>query len=517
MIRGSVKRVYALFLALLVLSVLTVSITAFAGDTEEITSKAQLNEPGRKIGCGVGSAAMVIVEKELPNATIVYMEGNEGYEAVAQGKLDAYAYDRRQMQLAIDSGRKGVRLLDESMEEKVHVAAGISPKSQIPDLENKLNDFIRTLKEDGTIDEMYDRWVIKKDETMPQIALPENADIHLVVGTSGLVPPHSYYKGPALNGFDIELAYRFAAYLGADVEFKVYDYGAIIPAAVSGDVDCIMANLNVTPERASSLPFSEDIYEENIGLMVRDASSRGGDFFDSLRSSFEKTFIREDRWLLFIRGILTTLIITVLSIITGTVTGFLVFMACKDGNPVANHVTAFCLWLVQGMPVVVLLMILYYIVFGNVSVNGVFVSVLAFTLTFGAGVFGLLKMGVGAVDDGQYEAAYALGYSKNRTFFKIILPQALPHVMPAYKGEIVALIKATAIVGYIAVQDLTKMGDIVRARTYEAFFPLIAIAVIYFVLEAFIGYFISRLDICFEPKKRGKDEILRGIDTHDQD
>ena len=162
-------------------------------------------------------------------------------------------------------------------------------------------------------------------------------------------------------------------------------------------------------------------------------------------------------------------------------------------------------------------MILYYIVFGNVSVNGVFVSVLAFTLTFGAGVFGLLKMGVGAVDDGQYEAAYALGYSKNRTFFKIILPQALPHVMPAYKGEIVALIKATAIVGYIAVQDLTKMGDIVRARTYEAFFPLIAIAVIYFVLEAFIGYFISRLDICFEPKKRGKDEILKGIDTHDQD
>ena len=103
----------------------------------------------------------------------------------------------------------------------------------------------------------------------------------------------------------------------------------------------------------------------------------------------------------------------------------------------------------------------------------------SFTLTFGATVFGLLRMGVGAVDKGQYEAACALGYSDRSTFFKIILPQALPHVLPAYKGEIVGLIKATAVVGYIAVQDLTKMGDLVRSRTYEAFFPLIAVTVIF--------------------------------------
>ena len=124
-------------------------------------------------------------------------------------------------------------------------------------------------------------------------------------------------------------------------------------------------------------------------------------------------------------------------------------------------------------------------------------------------------MGVGAVEPGQYEAACALGYTNRRTFFKIILPQALPHIMPSYKGEIIGLIKATSIVGYIAVQDLTKMGDIVRSRTYEAFFPLIAITVIYFLLEGLLGFLVSRLSFNINPKRRKPEKILKGVKTDD--
>jgi polar amino acid transport system substrate-binding protein len=166
---------------------------------------------------------------------------------------------------------------------------------------------------------------------------------------------------------------------------------------------------------------------------------------------------------------------------------------------------------------VVLLMILYYIVFGSVAVSGIAVAVIGFTLTFGAAVLGLLRMGVGTVDRGQYEAAYALGHSSRHTFFRIILPQAIPHVLPAYQAEIVGLIKSTAIVGYIAVQDLTKMGDIVRSRTYEAFFPLIAITVIYFLLEGLFSIAVSRIRISIDPKKRKREKILKGVNVHDQD
>ena len=190
-------------------------------------------------------------------------------------------------------------------------------------------------------------------------------------------------------------------------------------------------------------------------------------------------------------------------------------MLCRNGNPAANTIARFCVWLVQGMPMVVLLMVLFYIVFGKVSISGIVVAVIGFTLTFGSSVFSLMKMGVGTVDRGQYEAAYALGHSNSRTFFRIILPQAIPHILPAYQGEIVGLIKATAVVGYIAVQDLTKIGDIVRSRTYEAFFPLIAVTVIYFVLEGLLNMLVGWLRVRSDPKKRSKARILKGVKTDD--
>ena len=127
----------------------------------------------------------------------------------------------------------------------------------------------------------------------------------------------------------------------------------------------------------------------------------------------------------------------------------------------------------------------------------------------------MLKTGVGAVERGQEEAAYALGYSDREAFYYVILPQALPHFMPSYKGEIVSLIKATAVVGYVAVQDLTKMGDIIRSRTYEAFFPLIAVAVFYFILAAILIFIVNKIEFRIDPRRRNREEILKGITTDD--
>ena len=733
----------------------------------EIQSKESLNEKGRRIGVSQGSAAESAVLSELPEATIDYFTDNLlGYTAVAQGKLDAYVYDLVQMQLAIDHGLTGVRLLPETMDETVKVAVGVSDVSRIPDLMEKVNRFIAEKKADGTLDDMYRRWVREGNSVMPEIPAPENPGIHLTVGTTGSVPPYSYYEGGGLTGYDIEMARRFAAWLGADLSFEIYDFGGIIPAAKSGKIDVIMSNLQYLPERSEGLPFSDILYEEKMGIMVREDKPGGdavlatlqacdgkqigvqtGSTFDrsvteklphaqisyfktytdltsallagridgfpgdepvialmasenpritwikeymdtfdygymlpkteqgerllsqineylesirasgeleeltrkwtegpenektvpdyasfpapngvltfategeyppmdyvrngkpvgmetdltarfcerygyglrvelisydgiqpsvmtgkvdfaaagfaitperaesirfsdpyytggsvmavlkakdaaaadvpqeesfggSIVSSFNKTFIREGRWKLFLEGIGTTMLITVLSILFGTVLGFLLFMLCRNGNAAANGIARFSMWLIQGTPMVVLLMILYYIIFGSVAISGITVAVIGFALTFGAAVFGMLKMGVGTIDRGQYEAAYALGHTNRHTFFRIILPQAVPHVLPAYQGEIVGLIKATAIVGYIAVQDLTKMGDIVRSRTYEAFFPLIAITVIYFVLEGLFSFAVSRVRVSMDPKKRRPDRILKGVNIHDQD
>ena len=497
-----------------------------------ITSKEELNQPDMKVGVMTGTAAMFSMEKQLPEAEEVFMDSlPTAIESVKQGKIDAMVYDRMQLEYAIKSGAAGVHLLDENLDEGVPIAVGISPVTSIPDFTKKLNTFISETKANGVLDDMYKRWVILKEEKMPDIEPAKDPKYHLVVGTTGMAPPYSFFMGETIYGYDIELAYRFAAWLGADVTFKIYDYGSIINAAKSGDVDCIMANLNVTFERKESIDFSDELYHENIGILVSDGEQSkedgekslsvfngkrtGNGFLSSIADSFNKTFIRESRWKMFVMGVINTLIITVFSILFGTALGFAVFYVCRGGNVFANTITKFMLWLVQGMPVVVLLMILYYIMFAKASISGISVAVIGFTLIFAAAVFGLLKIGVGAVDNGQYEAAYALGHSYRDTFFKIILPQALPHVLPAYRGEIVGLIKATSVVGYIAVQDLTKMGDIVRSRTYEAFFPLIAITVIYFVLEWLIGIIVSHMELKYNPKQRTKEQILKGVKEND--
>ncbi len=188
-----------------------------------ITSLEQLNAAGITIGVSQGNVAELILKKELPLATVSQFNDKfMGYTAVAQGKIDAFAYDRRQMEMSIENGQKGVHLLEETLNGTMKVAVGISPVSKIPDLTGKINQFIAELRADGTLDDMFSRWVIQADETMPDIPRAENPPIHLIVGTSGIVPPYSYYTGKELNGYDIELAYRFAAWLGADVEFKVY-------------------------------------------------------------------------------------------------------------------------------------------------------------------------------------------------------------------------------------------------------------------------------------------------------
>ena len=383
-------------------------------------------------------------------------------------------------------------------------------------LQDQFNDFLSGLSADGTLESLQHKW-FDGDEalrTLPDYtALPATHGT-LSLATEGGYPPFTYVKDGRTVGYDIELAARFCQARGYALEVVVLSGSAIIPSLSSGKYEFSGSGITVTPERAEQVGFSDPVYVGGsvFAVLRSSASAAPAGFWSGLQNSFRRTFLVEDRWRLFLAGTCNTLLITLLSLLLGTLAGFAIYLPCRNGSRLANGIAGACLWLVQGMPMVVLLMILYYIVFSRVALSGLIVAVLGFTLTFGGGVFSLLRMGVGAVDPGQYEAAYALGYSNRRTFFRIILPQALPHVMPAYRGEIVSLIKATAIVGYIAVQDLTKMGDIVRSRTFEAFFPLIAVTVIYFLLEALARLALGRLARRLDPRRRPPEAVLKGID-----
>ena len=327
--------------------------------------------------------------------------------------------------------------------------------------------------------------------------------------------PFAYVKDNKITGYDIELVSRFCKAMGYGLEVYSMDFGGILGSIKTGKCD-LTGSITWTKERAETMLYSQvpNAAMDVVLLVLKDDSQNAAavlSFFDELKASFARTFIREDRWKLFVDGIANTMIITILSIILGTLLGFAVYMLCRKGLRAALLVTRFFIWLIKGMPMVVLLMILYYIIFGKVDVSGLWVAVIAFTLTFGASVYLMLKSSADAIDNGQSEAGYALGFSDRQTFFRIILSQAVPHFMPIYKAEVSALVKSTAIVGYIAVQDLTKMGDIVRSRTYEAFFPLIAVAVLYFVMAGALNFIVNLIQKRINPRLRKREKILKGF------
>ena len=369
-----------------------------------------------------------------------------------------------------------------------------------------------------TKDALWKKWTGADNsvKTVPVQDWPGANGTVNVAACDSLEPMSYVGQDGQLFGLDIETILLIAKELDVHVEFTPMDFSAVLSSVGVGKADIGCGSIVVTDERKETLDFVE-YQKASYVLIVRSKTAETVDdsFFGRLKESFYKTFIREDRYKLFIQGVITTVIITVLSIILGTVLGFLVYMLCRNGNKLANKITGLFIWLVKGMPVVVLLMILYYIIFAKSEISGTIVAIIAFTVVFGSAMFGMLKMGVGAIDKGQREAALSLGYSDIKAFFRIILPQAVPHFLPAYKGEVVSLIKATAIVGYIAVQDLTKMGDIVRGRTYEAFFPLIAVAIIYFILGSLLTFIVGKIEIHIDPKRRKRDDILKGVKVDD--
>ena len=471
---------------------------------------------GRRIGVKQGTYFDALVSERIQNIELSYYptEADE-WSALNSGKIDAFVCEEPTLR-SMMQGESTLTYIAEPLEESDF--GFVFPKNdEGRRLNEEFSEFLRRLKENGTLEQINAIWFGEDGSLKVLEDYTGYPDVNgtVTLATEGNYEPFNYISSGQAVGYDIDIAARFCKEYGYRLEIQLMDFNGIIPSVQTGKCDFGSSAITITAERAESVEFSEPYYTSRAVLAVLKNETGKESFLDSVKASFEKTFLRENRWKLFLEGIGTTLLITVLSILFGTLLGFAVYMLCRNGNPVANTLTRFFTWLIQGMPIVVLLMILYYIIFAKSSIDGTAVAVIGFTLVFGAAVYGMLRSGVGAVPKGQTEAACALGYGNVRTFFRMILPQAIPHFLPAYKGEIVGLIKATAIVGYIAVQDLTKMGDIVRGRTYEAFFPLIAVAVIYFILAGILTFLVGKLEININPRRRRKEDILKGVTTRD--
>ena len=221
-------------------------------------------------------------------------------------------------------------------------------------------------------------------------------------------------------------------------------------------------------------------------------------FWNYLCDAFVKTFIREARYMMFLEGLGNTLIVTLGATLLGVLIGALIAIAktvhkqtgkLKFLNAICEVYTT----VIRGTPVVVQLLIMYFIVFAN-STNSIMVGILGFGINSGAYVAELMRAGINAVDIGQTEAGRSLGLSRGVTMRSIVLPQAIKNVLPAIGNEFISLLKETSVIGFLGVMDMTRVAQRVISRTADPYFPYISIALMYLAMVCVLNYFVKKLE-----------------------
>lgn len=227
-----------------------------------------------------------------------------------------------------------------------------------------------------------------------------------------------------------------------------------------------------------------------------------------LKDDFILCFIKEERWRYITSGLANTLIITFFSVLIGIALGCLIAVirsshdkTIREMRPgfgrtllkIANFICNLYLTIIRGTPVVVQLMIMYYIIFAS-SRNSLLIAIISFGINSGAYVAEIFRSGIMSIDNGQFEAGRSLGFDYKSTVWHIVIPQAFKNVLPALANEFIVLLKETSVAGYVTIRDLTMGGNIIRSATYSAFMPLIAVALIYLVMVIFFTKLVSILE-----------------------
>ena len=485
---SSMRRTFAVLLIIGLVSAMFMALPVFAGSdgTEESAQTIFSLEDlaGKVVGVQTGTTGDIYIsdDPELKLKGVErYNTGFEAVQALSQNKIDAVVIDDQPAQ-AFVAQMNGLTILDT---EYVKEDYAMAVQKGNTELLGKLNEAIAALQENGTLKTIIDFYIDHSGEgyTSPKGIKHPNGE--LVMATNAEFPPYEYYDdNNEIVGIDADLAKAIGDYLGYEVTISDMKFDSIITSVATGKAQFGMAGLTVTEERQQSIDFTNPYYTGKQVVIVRKSA---GAQKETIIDRFKRNFLQAGRWKMLLSGLGITLLITFFSTIFGVLIGFLVAIVRsthdKTGSlRILNIIAQIYTTVIRGTPTVVQLLIIYYVVFASVNIPKVVVAVIAFSMNSGAYISEIIRSGIMSIDEGQFEAGRSLGFNYARTMHYFILPQAFKNVVPALGNEFITLLKETSISGYIAINDLTKIGDVIRSRTYDAFMPLVTVALVYLLL-----------------------------------
>ncbi|MCQ2158422.1 MAG: ABC transporter substrate-binding protein/permease [Bacteroidales bacterium] len=472
--------------ALMLVLCLLVSCSSKAG-VENPKASCTEDLAGHRVGCLAGSLSDLQFDEYASNAEkMIFNTEPDLLAALDSRKVDFIVFDS----IAVVGIDKSIHNIEISFSVPgIGGDIGTAFRKDDVALCRQYNDFLAQIKADGTYSAMLDRWFSDAVHTseMPDIEQYTDGEV-LKVGEL-LCLPFCFIKNGDWVGMEVEMMKRFAAYLHRPIEIKAFEFSSLMAALKTGVVDVWCSFITINEERSKEVLFSDPYFYCPVAVFRRgeDLQKESVPFFEKISDSFHNNLIVESRWKMLVDGIWETLVIALFSLLLGTVLGGCI---CALRRSKAKFLSGFAqvyVEILRGIPMLVFLMVMFYVVLAPTGMSGRWVAIISFAINFSAYTCEIFRTGIDAVDKGQKEAGLAMGFTPSKTFLFFIMPQAVRNILPVFKNEAVSLIKGTSIVGYVAIQDLTKMGDIIRSRTFDAFFPLIVISIIYFIIAWLFG------------------------------
>ena len=463
---------------------------------------------GKNVATAEGTIDNIELTDSVPDANVLAFPSDpDSMAALAAGKVDYVSLTEVYAILYQRENPGYIRVTPCYLD--YEASFGVSKDNT--ELREKMDGVIAQMREDGTLDELYDKWILRGDYTMDDVPVLDDAPV-LTVAVNSANEPQTFVKDGVQMGYDAEVIMRVAYALGMKVEFTTLNFSAIVPSLVAGKID-VACGPAATEERREQIDFTEPYLITGCCLVYRDNGTATKGILEDIEGKLESTFVTEGRWKLVVSGLGMTLAIAVGSFALASVVGMGLTAASRSRRGWLRALNRLWRKLGSGIPMLVWLMVLYYVVFAGVDISAMLVAIICFGLVGAGGIAGVYETGLAAVSPGEVEAAHALGFSRAQTFRRIVVPQAVQRVWGLYAGQFVGFVKQTSIVGYVAIQDLTKASDIIRSRTFDAFFPLIATALVYFVVIALAAWLMGRVARALDAKRRSPSRVLRGIKT----
>ena len=383
-----------------------------------------------------------------------------------------------------------------------------------------MNSYLASLRASGKYDALRAKWEdpAREGDVMDAYTFSgENGTLKVVTG--GLWTPMTYYQGETLTGEFVEIVNGFCAAYGYIPEYETVSFAAELSGLAAGAYDICADSVVPTAERLESIAVTDPLMTDEYYLMVRREAPvrevpRASLFIGNIRDSIQRTFIAEGRYRILLSGLGTTVLLSGIAGLFGPLLGALICFLRTRNNPLCNAFARLYIQIFRSLPVVVLLLVLNYIVLRSSGLNAFWICAITFSIEFAAYCSEIFRGGISAVLPEQARAAAALGFRKAQAFREVVWPQALVHILPAYSGQMIATVKMTAVAGYISVIDLTKASDIIRSRTYEAFFPLFFTSLVYYCLCALLTALLRALEKKLHPQERTvKKDILEAVEA----